>query len=157
MRANHVVLKSEISEDPANSAGIGSSSIISFTIPGKPCAWERSRHNGKIHFDSKKQVSNKGVIQMYASAAYRGEPIDTAIILSIRAFFYPSKKMLKKRPSITDVEGICYTSYPDNDNICKLVQDALNGVIWADDRRIADIHVYKRYSLRPRTEIIVEW
>ena len=42
----------------------------------------------------------------------------------------------------------------DLDNILKML-DGLNGIVWGDDSQITDAVVRKRYSDRPRLEIIV--
>ena len=147
---------SNMFKKPAESAGIVSSGIISFTIPGKPMAWERSRHSGKIHFDSKKQTSNKGTLHMYATQAYSGELIDVPIAIKVWAFFPASKELMKKRPKEVEAEIIPFTARPDSDNICKLIGDALNGVLWRDDSLIVDVFIFKRYSMRPRTEISLD-
>ena len=45
---------------------------------------------------------------------------------------------------------------PDADNLAKLVCDALNGIVWHDDRQIVDLRVTKNYSAEPRTVINIE-
>lgn len=46
---------------------------------------------------------------------------------------------------------------PDLDNYVKFALDALNGIIWEDDRFIVEMHSVKLYSLdNPRIEIQVE-
>lgn len=42
---------------------------------------------------------------------------------------------------------------PDNDNVEKLVFDALNGLFWLDDAQIIDNRTIKQYSDTPRYEI----
>lgn len=46
------------------------------------------------------------------------------------------------------------TKKPDNDNIVKVVEDALNDVAYKDDKNIVDCVVQKYYSEQP--QIIVE-
>lgn len=45
----------------------------------------------------------------------------------------------------------------DIDNVLKLVLDALNGVVWADDRQVVDAHpvMVDREAKSPRTEISI--
>lgn len=46
---------------------------------------------------------------------------------------------------------------PDLDNYVKLVLDALNGILWEDDRMIVEFHSGKYYSIdRPRIEIMFD-
>lgn len=44
---------------------------------------------------------------------------------------------------------------PDTSNLLKAIEDAFKGVIWADDARVSDHVLRKRYSIRPRLEIDV--
>lgn len=44
---------------------------------------------------------------------------------------------------------------PDWDNLGKLVTDALEGVLYANDAALTDVLVRKRYSEQPRTEIVL--
>ena len=46
---------------------------------------------------------------------------------------------------------------PDLDNYVKLILDALNGLLWVDDRYIVEMHSGKFYTTNiPRTELIVD-
>lgn len=45
---------------------------------------------------------------------------------------------------------------PDIDNLAKAILDALNGIAYEDDKQIVELHLYKDYSERPRTEIELE-
>ena len=45
---------------------------------------------------------------------------------------------------------------PDWDNTGKLVSDALNGILWMDDKQIVEGSVSKWYGLDPYTELTVE-
>ena len=44
---------------------------------------------------------------------------------------------------------------PDSDNYCKFANDAMNDLIFVDDRQIVDSSEKKRFSRYPRTEICV--
>lgn len=54
----------------------------------------------------------------------------------------------------------CYGASPlaDWDNLGKLVSDALNGVLWEDDRQVTEATVVKLPSAKgqERTEVVVE-
>jgi len=45
----------------------------------------------------------------------------------------------------------------DGDNVLKLIMDALNGIVWADDRQVTDARakVCDRQAATPRTEISI--
>lgn len=44
------------------------------------------------------------------------------------------------------------TYRPDSDNEGKLVMDALNGLVWADDAQVVDLHVVKHPRVRGQAE-----
>lgn len=44
------------------------------------------------------------------------------------------------------------TYKPDGDNDGKLVMDALNGLVWADDAQVVDLHVVKHPRVRGQAE-----
>ena len=44
---------------------------------------------------------------------------------------------------------------PDFDNIAKLVGDALNGLVWTDDKLIVEARVRKIYGLQPKIVLTV--
>ncbi len=47
------------------------------------------------------------------------------------------------------------TVKPDWDNLGK-VTDALNGIVWEDDKQVVDGQVIKYYDREPRLEIVVK-
>lgn len=44
---------------------------------------------------------------------------------------------------------------PDCDNVCKAVNDALNGVCWDDDRQIVEMNVRRETGTDERTSVVV--
>lgn len=45
----------------------------------------------------------------------------------------------------------------DTSNRIKVVEDALNGLVWADDKQVAELHVYRIDGQRPgRVEVTIE-
>jgi hypothetical protein len=74
----------------------------------------------------------------------RQPPIDQPFAISIRFYFKRLKKKVK---------------YPINrrdlDNLCKLILDTGNLLVWRDDELAIQLHAYKEFSDTPRTEIIV--
>jgi len=128
---------------------------ITFTIPGKPCAWQRARSNGKVRFDSPQQARNKNNIAAVAFEAMAGRPpLEEALKVEIEAFFSWPKSVSAKKRAMPRA-ALC-PSLKDADNIAKLIGDALNCIVWADDRQIVDLSVSKRYDETPRTVVTVE-
>jgi Holliday junction resolvase RusA-like endonuclease len=60
-----------------------------------------------------------------------------------------------KRKQMAALQGDLIPGKPDLDNVAKAVLDALNGVIYADDKQVIKLVAEKRYSLEPRVEVYV--
>jgi Holliday junction resolvase RusA-like endonuclease len=77
---------------------------------------------------------------------------DGAIWLDIKAF-YPIPKSVKKADREQIAAGKYKITKGDIDNVIKAISDALNGVAYTDDARIAKISGEKRYSEDARVEV----
>lgn len=81
-------------------------------------------------------------------------PMDCAIGVTIR-FKMPipeSWSKIKKDAAINQL----HTKKPDIDNLVKGLFDSLNGLLWVDDNRIAQMMVTKVYSNDPGIELIID-
>jgi Holliday junction resolvase RusA-like endonuclease len=81
----------------------------------------------------------KAAVQMAASQAYSGPPLEGPIGMDL-TFIFPRPKSVPKKYG----EGRqWHTVKPDRDNLQKSVQDALNGILYRDDAQICDGFVTK--------------
>lgn len=128
------------------------------TIPGDPVAKGRPRftRTGQSYTPGKtKQFEN--LVRLAFVEAYPDQiPAEGPIDLTVRAYFTIPKSWSKKKKAEAATELMKKISRPDLDNCLKAVQDGLNAVAWADDAQIADTATSKRYSERPRVEIIIK-
>ena len=126
---------------------------INITIPGKPCAWQRARSNGKVRFDSPEQTRNKTTIASIGYEAMGGEPpLEAALHVDVTAIWpWPKSLSARKR----EAHHGYVTSRPDGDNVIKLIGDALNNIVWRDDSQIVVHSVSKLYGDTPKTVIRV--
>jgi Holliday junction resolvase RusA-like endonuclease len=49
------------------------------------------------------------------------------------------------------------TSKPDLDNLAKIVLDALNGILWADDCQVVKLEITKEYGEIPGAIVQFKW
>ena len=92
-----------------------------------------------------------------AKTVFSGPLIEGPVWMVVMAYKTRPKSMMGKKWA--DEPIIC-PSKPDWDNIGKLVSDALNGIVWRDDRQIVSGWVQKFYcekSGTPRLEISIKW
>lgn len=68
------------------------------------------------------------------------------VILCVDAY----RPLPESRPRRVYLEPDTYR--PDADNESKLVMDALNGLVWADDAQVVDLHVVKHPRVRGQAE-----
>ena len=68
------------------------------------------------------------------------------VILDVDAY----RPLPESRPKRVYSEPDTYR--PDADNESKLVMDALNGLVWADDAQVVDLHVVKHPRVRGQAE-----
>jgi Holliday junction resolvase RusA-like endonuclease len=79
--------------------------------------------------------------------------VDSEIFMSLK-FYRSIPKSTPKNKKILMEAGILLPSKkPDLDNYIKLVQDALNKVLYVDDSQIVLLNSEKFYSSKPRVEI----
>ena len=132
---------------------------ISITVPGEPVAKARPRFTKNGHvYTPKKTAVYEQVIGLHARAAMKGHKILTgAIKLSVTAYMpIPQSWSLKQKTKAMS-GALRHTKRPDLSNIIKSVEDALNGIVYADDAQIDRYgESRKAFSSIPRTEIVVE-
>lgn len=91
-----------------------------------------------------------------AQEAYKGQPLDGP--LEVTFWFYrPLQKSVSKSAKARRLAGVePPVVKPDLSNYLKASEDALNGVLWLDDRLIVIERCFKRYSETPHIEVEVK-
>ncbi len=119
---------------------------IKLKVPAIPVAQPRPRAtaiNGKARmFEAKKTHAIhafKAAVQMAASQAYQGPPLEGPLMLSLTCVLNRTGK-LKKR---SDNPPYYANKKPDLDNLMKSVADALNGILYRDDAQICEVAMVK--------------
>lgn len=135
-------------------------SRLTFTVPGPPCALQRHRSaiRGKgarafvQHYDPEANKSNKARIQQFAVLAQRDggvKMLSGPLGLSIVARFPRPKSHYgtgKNANTLKPSAPWAHTQKPDLSNILKIVEDALNGVVWHDDSEIDSVTIHKCWT-----------
>lgn len=79
------------------------------------------------------------------------QPKEGPVKLEVVFFFGIPKK---KKPK-TGLRWLPHSVRPDLSNCVKYLEDVCNGILFIDDKQIAEIYARKEYSLEPRTEFSV--
>ena len=135
------------------------SAAIYFVVPGAPYGKGRPRAS-----------SRGGFVRLYtpvATVAYEGEIARLAEIaraewpvmttpMSLRVIaHHPIPVSWSKKKQQAALAGDLIPGKPDLDNVAKAVLDALNGVIYEDDKQVVRLVAEKKYSFEPRVEVYV--
>ena len=84
-------------------------------------------------------------------------PASIPLRVSVTAVFPIPKSWPKAKREAAEAGTLAPTVKPDVDNIAKLV-DALNGIVFEDDRQIVELSVLKAYGPEPSLSFVVqEW
>ena len=131
---------------------------IRFTVPGQPVAKGRPkaarRGNFITMYTPEKTASYENLVKVKAEEAMQGRGlIEDAVHVEVRLYVCIPDSWSKKKKADALASRIVPTSKPDLDNCIKGIFDAMNGVVFADDKQVTDLYVAKRYSDKPRAEI----
>ena len=149
---------------------------LSFVIEGKPVPYARARYTrfgskgkkGKGRFYNPRQKEMDHYNREFRKQINSDDEekinnlinnLDAIYYVKLYCKFYvPIQKTETIEKSALKEAGILKPTIRngDSDNYEKFVQDALHGVIYADDKVVTFISSEKLYSLKPRTEIYAE-
>jgi Holliday junction resolvase RusA-like endonuclease len=80
-------------------------------------------------------------------------PLEVPCKLLLEATFVP-RNSLSKVKQMALMDGPCPLK-KDGDNLLKAVKDALNGIVYVDDRYVTDAQVIKRYGIKEHVRVTV--
>lgn len=130
-------------------------SSVSFTIPGRIGGKGRARSTASgHHYTPAKTRSDEGIVRHFALMASRETPLlKGPLKLTIEIWIEKPKSWSAKRKAA----AVWVTGKPDWDNSGKLICDAMNHLVYADDSQIAWPEMKRRYcdAVHPAEEVRV--
>ena len=134
--------------------------MIEFTIPGAPVAKGRPRFARRgayvTTYSPDKTASYENLVKIMASQAMQSSPpIKDAVSVQVWLFVTPPASWSKKKTSQALAQYIKPTSKPDIDNVVKGLFDAMNGIVFVDDKQVVRLTVEKLYSDIARARVTV--
>lgn len=135
---------------------------LNFSVPIRPRGKGRPRvttRGGKPRtYTPKQTVEFENDIAKHARAAMsaaRQEIAQGPLYMHVTALF-PVPKSWSKRKRTEALDRLSWhTGTPDADNILKAVGDALNGVVWHDDKQLCFVKVTKHWATHACLNIMV--
>ena len=127
---------------------------VEFFAPGNPRGWARPRACGKRFFTDPQDAAWREVIAVAALPHRPAALFDCACRATLQMQFAPP--MSWSRPRRQDALGKFKWHKPDQDNLCKAVFDATEGIVFTNDSRIAEVRMRKIYSRTPGVHVRIE-
>jgi Holliday junction resolvase RusA-like endonuclease len=150
-----------MTSDPMNI--VFAMTCVTFVVPGTPVGKGRPKFARRGAFVStytpEKTASYENLVKLAASRAMGGAPlIETAVTVQMMLFVTPPASWSARKRAKALIGLIKPTTKPDIDNVVKGVFDAMNDIVWKDDKQVTELSVTKRYADVARTEVTVwEW
>lgn len=121
---------------------------VSFAVPGRPVPLPRHRHtkSGNRYSTDEDKRARKHIAACAREAGAHKLPGNGTYRLTVEAIYAKPKRPL----SPDTVTGA------DASNVLKMVEDALEGVVWDNDNRILDARCFKTRDERDETKITIE-
>ena len=134
--------------------------MIIFTVPGTPVGKGRPRFARRGAFVTtytpEKTASYENLVKLKAEEAMVGrELIAGAVAVTILLFITPPASWSNKKMLQALNHEILPTTKPDIDNVIKGIFDAMNEIVWNDDKQVVDVTVRKRYANCARATVEV--
>ena len=130
---------------------------VNFQIPGPLRGKQRPRSTkmGRM-YTPKETVNAEAYIKFLAAEAMGDEePLEGPIKLVVYICVEIPMSFSKTKRAAA-LEGLEYpTTKPDLDNCVKLLADAMNGVVYKDDKQIVTLVVSKLYSSAAHTRVYI--
>lgn len=141
---------------------------IQFHVPGevrgqsRPRATIRAGHAAV--YETAKDKSYKGLIQHYAMEAMEkhgfaspSEPDKKGFSVTLIVFMKYPKAFSQKKRNLAYCMLIKPFRKPDLDNIAKIYLDAMNSIVYPDDRMVTQMSISKVYSDVDRVSAFISW
>ena len=118
---------------------------------GKGAVRPTIRFGGKLNvFQPKPTKDYLAALKYVGQNVMEGcPPLSGPLAVSITAYIPIPAGMAKKHKTSALAGYLRPVTKPDLDNYCKAAGDALNGIVWVDDKQIVDLSIRKVYSDKP--------
>ena len=140
--------------------------LCKFVMAGQPPAKGRPKSR-RIKTQAGKEFTStytpaktrrgQGDVKYFAQEAMDDRPpFAGPVVVILRAFVQIPGSWSGRRQRLAAAGELFPLVKPDIDNYLKLVLDACNAVVFADDKQVVDTIQSKRYSDRPRFEVTIQ-
>ena len=129
---------------------------VTIAVPGKPIPWKRAGRGNGHTYTPETQRQWMALFRDQAALVMRGNPPLDGPLKMTATFWLPIPSSFSKRRRQQAMIGLVLPDKrPDLSNFVKLIEDALNQVVYRDDGQITDYAVKKRYGDAPQTVVTI--
>jgi Holliday junction resolvase RusA-like endonuclease len=133
---------------------------IEFQIDGPPIGKGRPkavRMGNAVRMYTPKKTAEYETDIAFKAAQLMGDipPLETPVEVGVHAY-YPIPASWSKKRQQAAINGLEIPGKPDLDNVAKAVLDALNGVVYVDDKQVITMWITKRYSTFPHVRVWID-
>ncbi len=134
---------------------------VCFTVPGVPVGKGRpkfARRGNHVQVRTPEKTANyEGLVKLVASQAMAGANLlKRPVALHLTLNMPIPASWSKKRQDLALRGLIGATVKPDVDNVMKALADAMNGIVYADDKQIVSATIVKQYATVPCVQVRVQ-
>ena len=135
--------------------------MVMYTVYGEPVGKQRPRFVRRGNYVStytpeKTKTYEDEIRYMARCAMGASPPLETPVTVAIYIRVEIPKSFSKQKRKDALANIIKPTKKPDCDNILKCFLDAMNGVVYVDDKQVVNIHLTKVYSEIGAVEVMVK-
>lgn len=128
---------------------------VIFSVEGDPVGKQRPRFSRGRTYTPKKTVDyEKQIADKARSAMGSSEPLSTPMAVYIYANYKVPSSYSKQRRADC-LAGVERPKVNDIDNVCKCVLDAMNNIVYLDDKQVVCLHATKRFDTIASLHVLV--
>lgn len=107
-----------------------------------------SRRSGVVYDPDRSRLWKKAATKFLRDQMKANQlaPMTGPLKLYYEAIFEPPKSYSKDKREQALAGELLYTKPPDLDNLLKIVLDAMNGIVFEDDKQVRKIQAEKKYG-----------
>lgn len=126
-------------------------------LAGRPKPQARARYSraGGIYYPTGDVQWRRAAEKIFREAMAGAPPIQGPVQMNYTAIYTPPKGYTQAKAAAALAGELPYIKTPDLDNLLKMIQDAMNGIVFMDDKQICRIVTEKQYGVTDRTRVTV--
>lgn len=130
---------------------------VTFIVPGKAVPKGRPRFSraGHTYTDARTKAYETMVGTLAKIAMRGGQPIEAGVLVSIEIVMKPPSAFNKRDYEAAISGRVQAITGLDVDNAAKACLDAMNAIVYKDDRQITSLKITKCYGVEPHVKITV--